>query len=84
MLKSGKVAAASVAPAPKPKREPVHPWRWRLGQSVYALGHAERLTFVGGRLIKGFPYLDLCDHWGEIWQVPQLHTSSKPFAPARD
>jgi hypothetical protein len=68
--------------AETPGHDVVHPWRWQLGRTVHALGHAEPLKVVGGELWLGCPHLHLIDGDGVVWRVPQLHTSSKVFSRA--
>lgn len=67
--------------APEPQGDAVYPWRWKLGQQVYALGRSEPLKVIGGELWVGCPHLHLLDGEGKVWRVPQLHTSSKAISP---
>jgi hypothetical protein len=48
-----------------------------VGDEVHALQHSRPLKVVGGELWMGCPHLHLIDHQGQVWRVPQLHTSSK-------
>ena len=66
--------------APAPGKEAVFPWRWKLGDRVYALGHSDSLRVLGGELWIGCPHLHLIDGEGMVWRVPQLHTSSKAIS----
>jgi hypothetical protein len=74
--------ARSVRLAPTPDAKPIHPWRFALGQTVYALGwpSTENFTIVGGELWLGFPHLHVLDRDGKTWRLPQLHCASKPPA----
>lgn len=69
------------AASPEPGNEPQHPWRFTLGQDVYALQHPEQDTFkvLGGELFEGFPHLFLLSPAGVTWRIPQIHVSSKPI-----
>ncbi len=66
--------------APTPTSAPVYPWRFTLGQTVYALGwpSTDNFTIVGGELWMGFPHLIALDRDGKAWRLPQLHCATKP------
>ena len=65
----------------EPDLEPVHPWRFRLGQDVYIAGRPQNTTFevVGGLLHRGFPHLLVRDLLGSTHRIPQLAASSIPI-----
>lgn len=67
--------------APEPTDIPAYPWRFRLGELVYVVGHPlhDSFTVVGGELWFGWPHYKLYDRDGHTWRVPQLHCSSKPI-----
>lgn len=67
-----------VRKAPGPENAYVYPWRFRLGDVVYALGHSNSFTVVGGELWMGCPHLLAADILGRTWRLPQLHCSSRP------
>ncbi len=58
-----------------------HPWRFRLGNSVYVRGRGFDETFkvVGGELWLGFPHYTLLDPAGRTWRVAQIECSSRPI-----
>ena len=62
----------------------VYPWRYAIGDYVYAIGEiaAEfgietRYMITGGELYYGCPHLLLLDREGRTWRVPQIHTMAK-------
>lgn len=67
------------AASPEPGDKPQYPWRFILGQDVYALQHPVKDAFkvIGGELFMGFPHLFLLSPAGETWRIPQLHVSSQ-------
>lgn len=67
--------------APAPSYHTPYPWRFALGDEIYALGHPKGATFkvVGGELCAGCPHLHLVAPDGKTWRIPQLHCSSRPI-----
>jgi hypothetical protein len=61
-----------------------YPWKFILGQTVYAQKNSrvgsDSLVITGGELFHGCPYLQVMDIHGQEWILPQLHCSSKPSA----
>lgn len=59
----------------------IHPWRFRLGDTVYARGRSIDDTFVviGGELWLSCPHLKLLDRDGLCWRIAQIECSSKPI-----
>jgi len=64
--------------APEPTATRTHPWRFTLGDTIYALGHPASFTVVGGELWLGCPHLHAVDIDGRTWRLPQLHCASRP------
>ena len=64
--------------AAAPEERLVYPWRFRLGDVIYALGHSTSFTVVGGELWMGCPHVLAADILGRTWRLPQLHCSSRP------
>ncbi len=68
------------AMAPEPANRLVYPWRFRLGDAVYALGHSSSFTVVGGELWMSCPHLHAVGIDGRTWRLPQLHCATKPIS----
>jgi len=64
--------------APAPENAYVYPWRFRIGDVIYALGHSTSFTVVGGELWMGCPHVHATAVDGRLWRLPQLHCSSRP------
>lgn len=68
--------------APTPIHTPTFPWRFALGDFVYVKKSSptETVEIVGGELWANMPHLKVRDAYGAVWQVPQLHCSSKTIS----
>lgn len=76
------IPTVPMAIAPAPTERLPYPWRFTLGQHVYALGHFDStLVVTGGELWLSFPHLHLLDVDGKTWRIPQIHCSPKPLTP---
>jgi len=65
--------------APEPSEHLVYPWRFTLGQHIYALGHINSVQVIGGELWMSFPHLQCADWSGKTWRIPQIHCSARPI-----
>jgi hypothetical protein len=56
-----------------------YPWKFTLGQNVYAQGRidATSLKVIGGELHLGYPHLHVVDAYGHQWRIPQIHCTAK-------
>lgn len=75
------IPSRAVALAAEPGPTLAYPWRFTLGQHIYALGHINSVQVVGGELWLGFPHLHCADWSGKTWRIPQIHCSAKPITP---
>jgi hypothetical protein len=71
--------------SPSPTSTRSYPWKFALGDEIYALGHAATTTLkvVGGELWMTFPHIHAIDACGKTWIIPQIHCSSKPIIPRK-
>jgi len=66
--------------APEPTDRLVYPWRFRLGEVVYAIGQPTSFTVVGGEIWMGCPHLLTAGIDGRTWRLPQIHCATKPIS----